>query len=527
MDDPGRERGRTVGDVAHSALRDAELVGGAAGLDNEIASAGVFDPEHPSGARRGELVVCSAAALADPQAMLAALAAAGAAGVVATAAGDADRRALGAAANHAGLPTFALGARRFSDIIVPLLTEIAARQARQLSFEAQVYAALTDAAVDNEELGTICRVLSEALDAPVAIVDEHGVVSLAAWGPATGRQGPNALLDLERPELVRIPIVAGGRAQGTVVADLPSADARSLAALRHGATVAGIRIVAARHMAALDRRQRQDLVDDVLDGKLDGPEAERRARNARWPREGFGLAALTLVAGTPEGPLAIQPGLPDDLGAIAAVLRHVDALLFTGGRALLLVVPDADPERHRRTVETAVERIETLGIGGRGRAIKAGISLPHDSVADLPASLREALVALQHGPAAGVCALGEHPLLRLALAMPHATATSSVAASFAELPPALEPTLQALVASNFDLVRSSRELFVHYNTLRQRLRRLRERFGPVLDDPEGRAEIALELMRRAVARAERQVTAELRTAPGAPGATAAAPGETQ
>jgi purine catabolism regulator len=57
--------------------------------------------------------------------------------------------------------------------------------------------------------------------------------------------------------------------------------------------------------------------------------------------------------------------------------------------------------------------------------------------------------------------------------------------------PELMNTLRTVMENNLNLAESSRLLHCHYNTVRQRVRRLEELLGPFLSDPDIRLEIAL------------------------------------
>ena len=64
--------------------------------------------------------------------------------------------------------------------------------------------------------------------------------------------------------------------------------------------------------------------------------------------------------------------------------------------------------------------------------------------------------------------------------------------------PALADTLLTWLQLDRNANRVARELHVHPQTVRYRLRRLAELFGDRLDDPQGRAELELALRARAL-----------------------------
>ena len=232
------------------------------------------------------------------------------------------------------------------------------------------------------------------------------------------------------------------------------------------------------------RRRRRRLVRLILqDPPASEAEIQTAAAEAAWdpPRE---LAAL-LVA-----PAGSEAGLEDDAERLAreAGLGTIAAALDGSVCAL---VPDPDAPGRRRQLATALQ--------GRVAALGPTVAWPHAaaSVQRASAALRLAragriggralVVAEEHLPA---LLLGSDPVLAADLA-------AQRLAPLAGLPPAAAARLRTTLAAWLDrpgqVQAVAAALGVHPQTVRYRVRQLRELFGEALEDPDARFELQLAL----------------------------------
>lgn len=239
-------------------------------------------------------------------------------------------------------------------------------------------------------------------------------------------------------------------------------------------------------LAGERERRRRRLVRMLVEGPgAAEPETTLRAaaKDAGWDLPGT-LAALACDAPDAARLATLLGG-----GAIAARLEDLTCVLL----------PGAEATGRRGQVGDALRRLAALDGAPRRAAI--GPIVP---VAEAPVSFARASEALrlqQAGalPAAPLTIASEH-LLTLLL---HRDAALTEQLAKARLAPLsglpgrsrarLEETLLAWLRHGGSIAAVAAELHVHRQTVRYRLKLLREAFGGELDDPDGRLELELAL----------------------------------
>lgn len=225
---------------------------------------------------------------------------------------------------------------------------------------------------------------------------------------------------------------------------------------------------------------RRDALVELL---VRGPLVDEQAGQAAAERAGWPLpAALAVVAVGESDPVALARRLPP--GTIGAALDPVG----------VLVVPDPD----------APGRVHQLTAALRGSRGVLGPTVPWAQ------AYRSARRALAGWPLHAAGRLGDAPLVRagdhllaLVLAADESLARELAHSCLAPLDvmaPAArgraEATLRAWLDAHGDVSRAAGALHVHAQTVRQRLRALRAAFGPALDEPVARLDIAVALRAR-------------------------------
>jgi hypothetical protein len=213
---------------------------------------------------------------------------------------------------------------------------------------------------------------------------------------------------------------------------------------------------------------------------LQQPAAEAASIEAVAAELGWRLPrSLAVACADGAEPEELAPRLP--VGTVAVRLQDV----------VLLVLPDPDTPVRRAQIDRAA--------GGLSFAVGPTVAWRNAAVSYARASAALELVREGILPRGTVVRAREH-VSELLLTRDRGLAQELVAdrlAPLADLPPAarlrLAETLLAWLSHQGRLQPVAKALHVHPQTVRYRLAQLKERFGDVLDEPEGRFELELAL----------------------------------
>jgi PucR C-terminal helix-turn-helix domain len=264
--------------------------------------------------------------------------------------------------------------------------------------------------------------------------------------------------------------------------------------------------------AGESQRRRRRLIRLLAQEPPPGPEAIRTAAQAAaWPlpkRVAVLVAADITGASDAGGPPPDARGgepVPGEeiIEATATRLARRIGGGAVGGAAAGLAcvfVPDPDAPGRGRQIAAALADAPASGGDGPPAIISRGPTVPW---ADAASSLRRAAAAYRlaaSGRIPGGLVVAEDHLATLLLAADRGLAADLAASRLAPLqtlgdgPRArLTETLRAWLDRPGQVQAVAAELDVHPQTVRYRLRQLRELFGARLDDPEARFELALAL----------------------------------
>jgi purine catabolism regulator len=518
--------------LRETPLRQATVAGGASGLERRITSVAVLDVADFDAVRPNQLALVSAYALLE-------------ADLAPLVTGLADREASGLgvkldpywstmpdalvrAADSAGLPLLALPTGRFEDLVNPLLSAIVDRQAAVLRTTAVLHRELTEAALRDEGAGSAAEIVSDALGLQVAIFDEDGEL-LAAAGPgedwsdrladaATAVASAGPLAHGGETYLVA-PISAMGQRYGTVCARGAAADdAIARAAIVEAAVVTGMQLLCRRHVENVHRQFEQDLLDDLVAGRLTEREARERGERVGWPVRRPYL--VLLAARRPPRPggrgASVDGGLGhDEQATLTRALRgqQFPVRSFPHRGCLACVVHFTRGEDAASVAEAVAGQLaRARGMIWAPDELVVAASAPARDIAHLPDAVREASLTLtmssalrRHGSrVAHFEGLGPARLLAQSRNRERLEAVArkelgGLAETDAPEVSDLLETLAVLLANNMRIVPAARELFFHYNTVRHRLARLRELFGDRLDTSDGQLSLWLSLVALRVA----------------------------
>jgi purine catabolism regulator len=527
---PGGSERRALTGVAVSdilglpPLSQARIVAGHAGVDRVIRSVNVMEvPDILDWVKPNELLLTTAYPLREDPAALAQLIPhlvdRGLAGMAIK-----PTRYIGAIppgmiedADRLAFPLIELPPpASFNEIIVAVLSVILDIQSIRLQRAAEIHDRFTKIVLGGGGLRPIAEALADSIAMPVAIVDGQGAVLAHSSSLDDGVAAGLAASPLEpvpdgEPAAIQLPdgreavvqtIVVGADRHGTIIALGRAADLGDdeLEALDYAATVAALRLVQARAVAEADRRFQAVCLEELVTGHVTDREAlmERSAAfdwDLATPRAVL-VAEFHELDGRLFGQLA---GSSDELDArhrlyeAARLKLGQGAIIWerTAGIAALLPVTG----RGREGARSAGQDLATEGTRRLpGSVVDVGVGRPARDPLRLDESFREARGAIAvagwsrgHG---AVSLFEELDLERLLFHTPESeratfveTAIGPIVAYDARHRTNLVETLEVFLATRKVAV-AARRLYIHTNTLSNRLERVAEIVGPFVEDAD-------------------------------------------
>ncbi len=247
--------------------------------------------------------------------------------------------------------------------------------------------------------------------------------------------------------------------------------------------------------AGESERRRRRLVRTLAQDPPAGQEAMRTAAAAApWTLPRGGLAALVAATADDDAP---GEALLDSIAARMARRLGEGAIGAEAFGAAIVFVPDPDAPGRRRRIEAATD--------GRPVALGPTVEWQHASASAQRAIATQRLAAagaLPGDPAAGLIVAEDHLAHLLLAADPRVAADLAASrlaplADLADGPRArLTETLAAWLDRPGQVQAVAAALDVHPQTVRYRVRQLRDLFGDRLDDPDARFELSLALRAR-------------------------------
>ncbi len=361
----------------------------------------------------------------------------------------------------------------------------------------EIHDRLTAVAVSGEGREGIARAVHELTGLSVAIEDRHG--NLKAWAglerpdtyPKESTSRREALLRRakvsDRPIRERGSLIALARPQGDVLGVISLVDPSGVAgehdimALEHGATILAMELARIRSLAESELRVHRDLVDELLNG------AEEESALARAGALGYDLQRphrVVLVEGS-----RLDVGVDRLFQAVRIAARDEGAGSLLVARGLQIVLL-ADRPVEWESLRQAVMR--SLG----GGQVRVAVGEDCFTVAGFPQSFSQARFVLQLMKSAEWMAqavrfddLGIYRLLAGNGALPEIDRfiqrwIGSLIDYDKKRNAELVRTLMLYLQNGGNYRATAEALFVHRNTLKYRLQRIRQISGLDLSDPE-------------------------------------------
>lgn len=491
--------------LALPTLARARVVGGRSGLSRPIRAVNVMEvPDILAWVKRDELLLTTAYPLRDDpealEALVPRLAERGLTGLALKPSRYIARipQAMIDTADALGFPLIELPPEAsFNEIITSVLTVILNAQAARLERSAAIHDRFTRIVLSGGGLRQIAEALAELIGRPVTIVDAQGV---SGWQTADDAPDATAPDGSAPPGALVQPIQVGGERYGSILvwdADGGLGSDR-LEAIEYAATVAALRQVQTRAVGEADRRFQAVCLEELVTGHVtDRSILMERATAFAWdltaPRAVL-LAEVEAMTGRPFSALAGTPeeaALRHRLGDAARAALGPRAIVWERSREIAALIAANDPDELREAGAAlqadAARRLP-------GSVVGVGIGGATADPLDLDVSYGEARRALTIGRWAHgsgrLSIFADLGLDRLLVSMPasevaayRASVIGPLEAHDAKRGTNLVETLERYLASR-NAAQAARELYLHYNTLKNRLSRIEEIIGPYIDDPE-------------------------------------------
>jgi PucR family transcriptional regulator, purine catabolism regulatory protein len=400
----------------------------------------------------------------------------------------------------------------FNEIINSVLTVILDVQAVRLQRSAAIHDRFTSIALSGGGLRQIAEALADLVGRPVAIVDADDMVQWRTSEAAPGGEsGLGAGSTGNGDGAIVQPIQVGAERYGAILVagDEAALGPDRLEAIEYAATVAALRQVQTRAVAEADRRFQAVCLEELITGHVaDRTVLMERAAAFAWdlttPRAVL-LADVEAIAGRPFSALAGTPeegALRHRLAEAARASLGPGSIIWERSREIGALVSAG--HSGLREIGAALQAEASRHLPGI--VVSVGIGRVAPDPLELHRSFGEARRALSigrwaHGPGE-VSAFDGLGLDRLLVAVPSPEAEAFCADLLGRLEAydaargtALVTTLETFLTTR-NAALASRQLYLHYNTLKNRLAKIEEIIGPFLDDPDRCLSLALALRLR-------------------------------
>lgn len=425
-----------------------------------------------------------------------------------------------------------------------MVVEVAGVQAGVLQRTDQLHSTLESLLLEGADLQRIADQIAHVLDLGILITSVDGREMAGALDENmrkslqkmelfddTGRFRTERvrlnLVSIDSGEIVAEPIVAGGSDLARLIAFDPARPVTTEVryALQRAATIAALLITQQQALNAVENKYRGDFLRDVLSGRSKSREyAEEYAAGLGWR-----LAMPCIVISA-----QIDPQAPNEQQAPTRVRRSWQSRFhlawtqvvgrdskehpcadFSDEVVTILSLPDAntdDPTEIVETLQRKVEQIVRIVSGDRGggrRPFSVGTSRLVTEFSQFPSAYQQARRATDVGrrftggnSTSHFDDLGIHRLI--GLIPDHKEMSAFAEDMLGELADEtgqaeeLRQTLQVLLDNNLNVAEASRELLMHYNTMRYRITKLEKILGPFTTDANLRLNLAVALQVRKI-----------------------------
>jgi len=459
------------------------------------------------------------------------------------------------AANRLGFPLIELPPKvSFIDIIQPLTSKILNLQANELLQSQRILHQFIELVLGGGSYSDIAYVIAQVVQCSVSIVDRFrrvlgngfliGHTQVQRKFIKAEGNDDSYLNDLYKPELVEAlpgseakcmrvvgpdgpidhivcPVTVSSMTLGEIILWGPLSyplQFTDLIAIEHGSTVVALKMMEMRSTGEVEQRFRNEILEVLLSDQPNARERATRLSHELGSRLNPPFTVIVVKPDLPSGTLPTQAesteqnNIDSSLHLAKRYIRHIEpeASFWHHGPRLVVFFP-LQPNRLSEAKAFLVQELrkvcERIGAENDPYTVSMGIS---SLVSDL-ARFRQAYECAEQSIEIGrafqerssslvthyedlglfrVVSLAESPasLERFCqdaigplLSYDHENGTELV------------KTLRVFLEKNQNSAKASKALFIHYNTLRYRLDRIKEILGAVLDNPQQRLTIEIAL----------------------------------
>lgn len=522
-------------------LRRASVIAGSQGLNRIVRTVTVMDtPDITKWLKGGELVLANLFVLKDdPSAqiqLIKGLAEQGAAalGLKLKRFVDAIPEQMIELADETELPVLEVPIDcAWIDILIPVYSEIINRQLVVLERSEQIHQLLTEAVLAGRGLEGVLQILSNVLERSCAIFGRHFNLLCSApehWDQALAvaiktsarKPAPESLqvnlnftvVDCGTTEaqgrFVLLPIEHHCTVYGYIAVreGIHKLSEMDLVTIERTATEVAREMLAKAALDEVERRFRKDFLHDLLNGQIKSREAILRRARAIGLDPTRRYAAILIDIDRAEEHYLSDSDAPEShfrnilskfVTAVEKVLASNEFVFMDESDSVTLLAPvTADsPEKERQQLVRLSKRIyDAIARELRGITVSIGIGKPCEEIIDISASYREAIEALHGGRLAyGTSAITYYDDLGVYRLLTRVHTEEDLKSFYEETVAPLDTydkkhntnlvhTLQVFLQANGSIGKVAEQLYLHPNTVRQRLQRIERLTGKTLNRVE-------------------------------------------
>ena len=384
---------------------------------------------------------------------------------------------------------------------------------------ATVRRTLLDLALQNMGLDAILGALARLINLPAALFDHAGRL-LACSDEEIRLQAQNLKTELDWRRLASLeykqslqpsswfiqPVVSGTETFGyiCILENNSRLCPPDIAIAEEAAVVMALEFQKRIAVHEIERRYFNDFVRDLLEGRIGSKDsALHRGTIYKWDvTKPQVLFAIRLV--TPTGCGIDHTSIESKMQYLKMIERVIHSVMVTYSKdsylvahlgdvdVILLALPSSSPAAARqqatKLAKVLLPQLEGV-LGEQALAVKIGISRVCNDLFALPAALREALEAIQMNVELDSSDLISHyddlGISRLLMRIADTAEMERFCDDYlgkliafdAAHGATLLKTLRAVIETNGHLKEAAQKLFIHYNTLRYRLKKIKEITG--------------------------------------------------